>query len=115
METEHWSRVEELFHAALQLPWSKRAAFLKQACKDEPELLAEVESLLASHGQAGDFLVAPVLIGAEEVGESPIGRRIGPYQLLDEIGAGGIGLVYLAIRADDEYRKLVAIKLIKRG
>jgi len=82
--------------------------------------LAELESLLASHEQAGDFLDEPVLVGAEaaagsEPVESLVGRRIGPYQMLREIGQGGLGLVYLALRVDDEYRKLVAIKLIKRG
>ena len=115
MGLEHWSRIEALFQAALKRPAHERSAFLHQACNGEPELLAELESLLASHEQAGDFLVEPVLVDAEAVGESLSGRRIGAYQLLKEIGAGGIGLVYLAIRADDEYRKLVAVKLIKLG
>jgi len=120
MATEHWSRIEALFQAALQRPTKERSAFLREACKQEPELLVELESLLASHEQAGDFLDEPVLVSAEAVAptepaESLAGRRIGAYQMLREIGQGGIGVVYLAVRADDEYRKLVAIKLIKRG
>src|SRR6266852_3522788 len=109
MATEHWSRIEALFQAALRRPTTERAAFLREACKQEPELLAELESLLASHEQAGDFLDEPVLASAEAVAatepaESLAGRRIGAYRMLQEIGQGGIGVVYLAVRADDEYR-----------
>jgi len=75
----------------------------------DAELGTELEKLLASHEKAGSFLqagVAPVAL--------PPGR-IGPYELLREIGHGGMGTVYLAARADDEYRQTVALKLIRRG
>src|SRR6266851_1198919 len=115
MQADRSARIDALFQAALQRLPQERWAFLQEACRGEPALVAEVESLLASHEQAGDFLVEPVLVTAGALGESLAGRRIGPYQMLDEIGQGGIGVVYSAIRADDEYRKLVAIKVIKRG
>jgi len=100
MEAERSGRIDVLFQAALRRPPHERWAFLQEACSDDPALLTEVESLLASHEQAGDFLVEPALVTAGAVSESLAGRRIGPYQMLDEIGQGGIGVVYSAIRAD---------------
>ncbi|MCI0422968.1 MAG: protein kinase, partial [Acidobacteria bacterium] len=80
----------------------------------------QVEALIASHEGAPGFLearafeVAPTTLEDDEAALM-IGRRIGPYELLREIGHGGMGAVYLAQRADDEYQKQVAIKLVKRG
>ena len=85
-----------------------------------PELRAEVESLLAAHEQAGDFLDgldaargAALLDAATE--PEPTGRRVGPYRLLRELGRGGMGVVYLAERAEGGFEQRAAIKLVKRG
>jgi eukaryotic-like serine/threonine-protein kinase len=75
----------------------------------DPELGTELERLLASHEKLGSFLEA------EPAALAPPPDRIGPYELLREIGHGGMGTVYLAARADDEYRQRVALKLIRRG
>lgn len=120
MTPERWARLETLFQEALQRRPPERATFLAEVCAGDPALRAEVELLLASHEQADDFLDQPVLFQAEaadlaEPVEILTGRRIGPYQVLQEIGQGGMGLVYLAVRADDEYRKQVAIKVLRPG
>ena len=77
----------------------------------------DVEKLLAAHDESGAFLVSPAqLVAAEmEFVEERVGQRIGPYEIVREIGHGGMGSVYLAVRADDQYRKQVAIKVVKRG
>jgi len=120
MTPERWQRVKELFQSALEGEASQRAAFLDAACAGDPSLRRQVEALLASHEGAPSFLEAPAfevtdLSLTSDQTESMAGRRIGPYELVREIGHGGMGAVYLAVRADDEYQKQVAIKLVKRG
>ena len=83
-------------------------------------LRREVESLLESDSQTDGFIEQPVLeiprdLFPEAPEESLVGRQFGAYQIIREIGRGGLGAVYLAARADDEYRKEVAIKLVRRG
>ena len=119
MIPERWKRVEELFHTALEQKPAERARFLEQACEQEPELKAEVESLIASMGGVGDFLEAPAereLTTFDDPEPAPEqGLLVGPYRLLELIGSGGMGVVYLGEREDDEYRGQVAVKLVKRG
>lgn len=115
-----WDRIKAIFQEALERAPSERATFLDAACAGEPALRAEVESLLASHDAAGTFLETPAAAGAGPIlvaadPASFAGRIIGPYRIEREIGGGGMGRVYLAARADDVYRKKVAIKIIKRG
>ncbi len=120
MKAERWQRIEEVFGTALDIPPDERAAFLRTVCGGDEALRREVEALLASHRRAGSFIQAPVfedaltlIKPAEPALEK--GHRIGPYEIIREIGRGGMGVVYLATRADDEYKKRIAIKLIKRG
>ena len=120
MTPERWKQVEAVFEQALAVPAAERAAFFAQTCKGDEELRREVESLLESHGEAGDFIDRRSLFfSSEELEETaaPLqsGQAIGPYRVLREIGRGGMGAVYLAERADEQYQKQVAIKLIKRG
>src|SRR5205085_11509626 len=80
----------------------------------------EVEQLLAHHDEAASFIESPAVeavLKALQGNRSPslAGQHIGPYQIIREIGRGGMGAVYLATRDDDTYKKRVAIKLIKRG
>jgi eukaryotic-like serine/threonine-protein kinase len=117
---ERWARVKELFEAAVDLAPNERATLLNNKCDGDDSLRREVESLLDSDAQTGGFIEQPVLemprdLFPEAPEESLVGRQFGAYQIVREIGRGGLGAVYLAARADDEYRKEVAIKLVRRG
>jgi serine/threonine-protein kinase len=118
--SERWARVKELFEAAADLTSNERTALLRKECDGDDALRRDVESLLDSDAQTDGFIEQPVLemprdLFPEPPDESLVGRQFGAYQIIREIGRGGLGAVYLAARADDEYRKEVAIKLIRRG
>src|SRR6266511_2230716 len=108
MKPERWEQIERLYYAARERDPGLHAAFLDEACAGDESLRQEVESLLASDEQAGDFLNTPALkIATEEIAEERartlVGRQLGHYRLLSQLGAGGMGEVYLAARADDQY------------
>lgn len=113
-----WKQVEELFLAAGELPVEDRGAYLASACGGDRALLEEVESLLEHDaGGAGTPLTGIVREGAASVlgTEAFAGRRIGAYRITEELGHGGMGSVYLGVRADDQFSKKVAIKFIRAG
>ena len=118
---EAWERIQELFAAAVDLPPKERAAFLDRECYGDATLRREVQSLIDSDAQATSFIedpasaIPPGLLSEPEPETSLAGRHFGPYEIVREIGRGGLGAVYLAIRSDGEYRKEVAVKLIRRG
>lgn len=125
---EAWRRIEEVFVAALEHEAPARAIFLDKECGGDESLRAEVESLLASHEQAGGFIEVPAVAFVHELlpdelgggdmaaeASSLNGERVGNYAIKRELGIGGMGTVYLAHRADDQYKKLVAIKIVRRG
>lgn len=114
--SERWKRIDSLFEQALEAPVAERPQFVRAIGDDE--LRCEVESLLNAHGQAGTFLDQRENFFSSESFEADVlssGQIIDRYRIIREIGRGGMGAVFLAERADDEYRKQVAIKLIKRG
>jgi tetratricopeptide (TPR) repeat protein len=115
--SNRWQRLEHLFYSALDLEPDARAAFLDRACGEDAELREEVESLLRADGPNMDFLNQPVLDAAQRIAREDdlSAQRIGAYQLLRLLGEGGMGKVYLAARADDLYRKKVAIKIVQSG
>jgi len=120
MISTRWSEVKEKLQIALELEPAERTAYLENLEATDPDLWREVESLLVSHDQAGDaFMNAPAgdlaVPGDAAHRSSMIGRRIGSYQIVDWIGAGGMGEVYRAERADEQYRKQVALKLVRAG
>jgi serine/threonine protein kinase/Tol biopolymer transport system component len=96
----------------------ERTTYLDQVCRDDPWLRAELTSLLKAHDEAGDFLDAPILDSGRTLEDSPIyegpGTIIGPYKLLELIGEGGFGAVYMA-EQQKPIRRRVAIKIIKLG
>jgi len=116
---EQWARVKELFEAAVELDPNQRAALLDKECDGDEALRGEIASLLESDERTGDFIEKPAFAIPRDLfpdNREPVaGRKFGAYQLIREIGRGGLGAVYLAARADDEYRKEVAIKVIRRG
>jgi tetratricopeptide (TPR) repeat protein len=112
-------RAEEIFNAALKIEsQSERLAFLDDACAGDVELRRRIEALLHAHSDAGDFLEPPVIdaeatsLGAE-LTEGP-GTTIGRYKLLQKIGEGGFGVVYMA-EQEEPVRRRVALKIIKLG
>jgi len=117
VDTDRWQRVKELFAAALECDPSKRRALLNEACAGDNELRAEVESLLEAHEQSGDFIEQPAAAGLESSPPAPdwIGRRVGAYRIVGALGSGGMSEVFRAVRADDEYHKEVAVKILRAG
>jgi WD40 repeat protein/serine/threonine protein kinase len=115
---EALDRLESLFAAALQQPPADRAAYLDQACGDDPAVRQRVEALLRAQAAAGDFLQAPSAAPGATVDEPPVneapGVLIGPYKLIEPIGEGGMGTVWMA-QQTAPVKRLVAVKLIKAG
>ena len=118
MDPHHWQRINELFHAAIEREAGERSAFLAAACEGDGPLRLEIERLLTAH-QRAVTLIGTSVFNHRAVGEfdepSAVGRQFGPYRIVRELGRGGMGAVYLAERADQQYEKRVAIKLVKRG
>jgi tetratricopeptide (TPR) repeat protein len=111
---DEFRRVKELFLAALEREDpAGREAFLRQACGAEPPLRRQVEALLRRHEQTDNFLERPAVLPVPAAAEDA-GSRIGPYQLLEQIGEGGMGAVWLAQQVEPVKRQ-VALKLIKPG
>lgn len=121
MTPERWDRVKEVLATALELPPHERASYLDRQCIGDDALRSEIELLLRGEQEAGsEFLgessfaeAATALIPIED--HSWIGRRVGAYRIVEQIGAGGMGEVYRAFRADDQYCKEVALKVIRAG
>jgi serine/threonine-protein kinase len=116
MTPERHEQIERVFHAALELPLTRRSAFLEEACAGDPTLLAELHSLLASHEEAGEFIATSALeVAAGTLGDTPapslVGKRIDQYEILSLLGAGGMGEVYLA--RDTQLNRKVAIKFLQ--
>ena len=113
-------RVEALFEAAVHLAAAERAAYLDRACAGQPELRASVESLLRAHEAAGGFLDEPAVAAPKKTivlslpPEEKAGDRIGRYKLLQQLGEGGCGVVYMAEQEEPVVRR-VALKVIKLG
>ncbi len=111
MTPDRWARIEEIFNRALELSGGARSAYLSESCGDDSELLREVRGML----DAADETVGSAVSAFAVTLVASRGDRVGPYRLVREIGQGGMGTVYEAVRDDDQYRKKVAIKVVKRG
>jgi eukaryotic-like serine/threonine-protein kinase len=110
---EHWARVRDVFESALPLSVNLRPAHLGATCGDDFQLREEVERLLVSHDQSSRFLGTQAALTTIDTIRMPLeGCRVGPYQVIREIGRGGMGSVYLAERADGAFEQRVAIKFI---
>src|ERR1700689_547820 len=119
MQNNRWSLIEDVFQGALERPLAERKQYLRVACGSDPELLSEIESLLESDHGAENALRSLVADDLTEMTRSSIsadlGSQVGPYLLVRELDSGGMGVVYLAVRSDDQYFQIVAIKMIRSG
>ncbi len=134
MNPTRWQQIEEVFQSALDLEPAERSRFVSETCAGDAELKGEVEKLIAQYEEADQFIESPVWINSDlfdsvaqksfakkvevangQKNDPMLGRRFGAFVLTQELGRGGMGAVYLARRADGEFRQEVAIKLIKRG
>jgi non-specific serine/threonine protein kinase/serine/threonine-protein kinase len=110
-----WARLQEVFQAACDLPADARPGFLTEACAGQPWLRTQVESLLQAV-EADSVLSLAVRHAVESTASEPaLGERIGAYEVIQLLGRGGMGIVFLAARADDEFRRQVAVKLVRPG
>lgn len=117
---DQWLQIKAIFHEALSRLPEAQEAFLKQACGENSSLQEEIKALLGAYHPAKDFFSRV----AHELGQPPEpetlqasfrGRKLGAYRLIDELGHGGMGAVYLAERADGQFEKKVAVKIVPHG
>jgi non-specific serine/threonine protein kinase/serine/threonine-protein kinase len=121
MTPERWQQIRDVFEHAEQLSALEREPYLDEACARDPELRLEVDSLLKAASKAGSAfmdrpaadLMQPPEDGA--AGHTRVGQRLGPYEIVAEIGRGGMGEVYRAVRVDGQFDQQVAIKLVRAG
>ncbi len=110
-----FEEMQALFEAVLDQPPESRPGFLAERTTTDPELRAEVDALLAAHARSESWRASPLRPPPEPAKEAERrGHRVGAYQLVRRIGAGGMGTVYEAERVDDEFQRRVAIKFLRR-
>ncbi|MGH9884005.1 MAG: serine/threonine-protein kinase, partial [bacterium] len=124
---ERWLEIDDAFASALACPEPERDELLARLARGDEDLARSVRSLLASEplaeaalGESASVFAIPLVQAEQQAGRegdatAVAGTRLGTYRVIAEIGRGGMGAVYLAERADDQFEKRVAIKLVKRG
>src|SRR5262252_4605695 len=109
------AEIEEVFEHVLDLDVDQRAAWLSERCGDDAQLRAEVDALIAAHESPPGILERRITPAPPPSTEPLIDRLIGPYRVVRQLGRGGMGVVYLAERVDGEFRREVAIKLLRNS
>ena len=118
MTPEKWKQIKDILEQVVEIDEPSRSAFLDNACGNDEYLRHEVESLLNFDNTNADRLEQNAfskVVRGDADGGSLAGREIGNYRIVSELGAGGMGTVYLAERSDGAFEQKVALKLIKRG
>ena len=115
MDADQWQQIRPILESALELTPASRKTFLDGVCAD-PSLRQEIDSLLLSHDQADSNALNPgsLILNFEQEARFRLlpGKRIGPYEIVEEIAQGGMGAVYRAMRADGQYKQQVALKIL---
>lgn len=118
MDTDRWNAVKRVFGAALEVAPSQRLDWLEENCPDEP-LRCEVLSLLREYEDSTQFLEKTPAGHAKAIEQAlaipHADQRIGPYRLVREVGRGGMGIVFEAVREGADFEQRVALKLIRAG
>lgn len=112
-QNDRWERLEELFAEAVELPPDLQSSFVDRETASDPGLRKQLRALL-EHDSGAASRINSVVGHASRAAAAPVdwyGRRFGPYRIVREIGRGGFGIVFEAVRDDDEYRKTVALKI----
>jgi len=116
MTAADFKAIEEAFQHALELEDDAREAYLKELTNEHSEIAARVRQLLKADAATGDSFAGPIAASvkalAEETEDPWVGRTVGDWRVVSRIGAGGMGAVFLAERADDEYAQKVALKVM---
>jgi serine/threonine-protein kinase len=111
--SENYQKAKQLFHEVKELPADLRSKYLDENCADK-ELTALVNRLITASENAEEVFEAPAIALANDLfAEDWTARKIGNYQIESELGRGGMGIVFLASRADDEFRQKVALKIVQ--
>src|SRR6266545_2638930 len=101
MTPERWQQIEEVLQATLDRAPGERVAFLREVCAGDDELQTEACSLVSAYETAADFIEEPAIaqdarVLLSDYPETNIGRDVGPYKIIERLGGGGMGEVYLA-------------------
>jgi serine/threonine protein kinase len=124
MTPQQYQRLSEAFLSALETPTSERTAWLSDVCGDDVEFRKRLERMLAADERSGIAIDQPIcdagfeILASQERGASEVamvGQTVGKFQIIREIGGGGMGVVYEAMRSDLAGAKPVAVKIVKRG
>jgi serine/threonine protein kinase len=115
MTPERWQKIDRVLQSALELRREERAGFLEEACAGDTKLRSDVESFMVAHEQAGGFIETPAIeanaaVVARDQSASAAGEIIAHYGIIKQLGAGGMGEVYLA--TDTRMNRKVALKLL---
>lgn len=114
MNPRHWQKVKSILEEAIELTPQARAAFLDKSCKGNTGLRQEVENLLEFESPEADLL-EQTAVSTVLKSHSTIGKNIGNYRIINELGTGGMGAVFLAERIDGGFKQKVALKVVKKG
>ncbi|MFT5232300.1 MAG: serine/threonine protein kinase [Candidatus Krumholzibacteriia bacterium] len=109
--------LDEILSEAIDRPAAERQSYLISMCGEDHQKLEEAQSLLAAYERSADFMEQPATINVVgmQADDDWIGRAIGEYKMIELIGSGGTGRVYLAERTEREFVQRVAVKIIRRG